>query len=90
GDIAGEQSGRAYRQNISYKTSEEVVPPHHDGKLLWRGMNQQSGADTSYRTQGRVEVPSSAEDLAKSQAWVESAKEWAADFEAPLNTRFIQ
>ncbi|QXO63732.1 NAD(P)/FAD-dependent oxidoreductase [Morganella morganii] len=90
GEIAGEQSGRAYSQIISYKTSKEIFPLHHYGKMLWRGMNEKIGADTSYRTQGRVEVPSSAEDLEKSQAWVENAKEWAADFEAPLNTRFIQ
>ncbi|MDX7987076.1 FAD-binding oxidoreductase [Xenorhabdus sp. 12] len=89
GDIAGEQSGRAYSQIISYKTSPEVFPMHHYGKILWRGMNEKIGADTSYRTQGRVEVPSSEEDLANAIAWVKAAQHYD-DFGTPLETRFIE
>ncbi|WP_446471342.1 FAD-dependent oxidoreductase [Xenorhabdus stockiae] len=88
GAIAGEQSGRAYSQVISYKTSPEIFPLHHYSKKLWRGMNEKIGADTSYRTQGRVEVPSSEEDLARSIDWIISARE-AAGFGTPLNTRII-
>ncbi|EKL3979061.1 FAD-binding oxidoreductase, partial [Morganella morganii] len=33
GEIAGEQSGRAYSQIISYKTSKEIFPLHHYGKM---------------------------------------------------------
>nr|WP_314267602.1 FAD-binding oxidoreductase [uncultured Moellerella sp.] len=89
GEIAAEQSGRAYSQIISYKTSKEIFPLHHYGKILWRGMNEKIGADTSYRTQGRVEVPSSEEDLAHSKEWINAAKE-SAGFNTPLNTRIIE
>lgn len=43
GQIAGEQSGRAYSQIISYQTSPEIFPLHHYGKILWRGMNEKIG-----------------------------------------------
>lgn len=88
GQIAGEQSGRAYSQIISYQTSPEIFPLHHYGKILWRGMNEKIGADTSYRTQGRVEALADEKALDKAQAWIKTAKE-AAGFDTPLNTRII-
>lgn len=42
GVVGGEQSGRAYSQIISYKTSPEIFPLHHYGKILWTGMNEKS------------------------------------------------
>lgn len=89
GQIAGEQSGRAYSQIISYQTSPEIFPLHHYGKILWRGMNEKIGADTSYRTQGRVEALADEKALDKAQAWIKTAKE-AAGFDTPLNTRIIK
>lgn len=89
GAVGGEQSGRAYSQIISYKTSPAIFPLHHYGKILWRGMNEKIGADTSYRTQGRVEVPSSEEDLEVTRAWIKSTAE-NPGFNTPLQTRMIE
>lgn len=89
GVVGGEQSGRAYSQIISYKTSPEIFPLHHYGKILWRGMNEKIGAETSYRTQGRVEVPYSEQDLEVARAWIKNAAE-DPGFDTPLQTRMIE
>ncbi|EKT60322.1 NAD(P)/FAD-dependent oxidoreductase [Providencia sneebia] len=89
GVVGGEQSGRAYSQIISYKTSPEIFPLHHYGKILWAGMNEKIGADTSFRTQGRVEVPSSEEDLEVARAWIKTTSE-NPGFDTPLRTRMIE
>ncbi|HGN0869903.1 TPA: NAD(P)/FAD-dependent oxidoreductase [Providencia alcalifaciens] len=89
GVVGGEQSGRAYSQIISYKTSPAIFPLHHYGKIQWLGMNEKIGADTSYRVQGRVEVPSSEEDLEVARAWIKSASE-NPGFDTPLRTRMIE
>ncbi len=89
GEIAGEQSGRAYSQIISYKTSPEIFPLHHYGKKLWRNMNEKVGADTSYRTQGRVEAIVSEEELVNVQKWIDLNSE-DPGFATPLKTRIIQ
>ena len=88
GDIAAEQSGRAYSQIISYKTSPEIFPLHHYGKKLWRGMNEKIGADTSYRTQGRVEAIASEKELEIVQDWIKLNSN--PGFGSGLNTRIIQ
>lgn len=89
GVVGGEQSGRAYSQIISYKTSPEIFPLHHYGKLQWLGMNEKIGADTSYRVQGRVEVPSSEEDLELTREWIRTTSE-NPGFGTPLRTRMIE
>ncbi len=88
GEVAGEQSGRAYSQIISYKTSPEIFPLHHYGKKLWRGMNERVGADTSYRTQGRVEAIETEKELESVKAWIELNKD--PGFDSGLNTRIIR
>ena len=90
GVVAGEQSGRAYGQVISYEVGKEIFPLHHYGQIYWREMNKRIGADSSYRTTGRIAVPSSAESLEKGRAWVKEAQEWAKSSGVPLSTRFIE
>lgn len=89
GEVAGEQSGRAYSQIISYKTAPEIFPLHHYGKKLWREMNERVGADTSYRTQGRVEAIITPEELATVQEWI-ALNSQNPGFDTPLKTRIIQ
>lgn len=88
GEVAGEQSGRAYSQIISYMTSPEIFPLHHYGKKLWRGMNEKIGADTSYRTQGRVQAIISEDELKSVEAWMASNAN--PGFDADLNVRLIR
>lgn len=89
GNIAGEQSSRFYGQLITYKMEEETFMLHHLGKQKWRGMNEKIGMDTSYRTQGRVEVPFDDEDLENVKNWI-TKKKGDVGTDNPLNTRIIQ
>lgn len=89
GNIAGEQSSRAYGQVITYKMPDATFQLHHLGKKLWREMNQKVGVDTSYRTQGRVEVPLDEADISAVQQWIKDKQE-KAGFGVPLKTRFIE
>ncbi|MGG8006753.1 FAD-binding oxidoreductase [Klebsiella aerogenes] len=89
GNIAGEQSSRFYGQLITYKMEGETFMLHHLGKQHWRGMNEKIGADTSYRTQGRVEVPFDDEDLENVTKWIARKKEETGT-DNPLKTRLIQ
>lgn len=88
GNIAGEQSSRFYGQLITYKMEGETFMLHHLGKKHWRGMNEKIGMDTSYRTQGRVEVPFDDEDLENVKKWINTKKN-EVEIETPLNTRII-
>lgn len=89
GAVAGEQSGRAYSQIISYDMVPEVMPLALRGKELWRGMNERIGADTSYRTQGRVQTYETEEGLEDARAWLAAAKEKLGDT-VDFPTRFIE
>lgn len=89
GAVAGEQSGRAYSQIISYEMMPEVLPLALRGKELWRGMNERIGADTSYRMQGRVQTYTSEEGLEQARAWLEAAREKIGDT-VDFPTRFIE
>lgn len=89
GNIAGEQSSRFYGQLITYKMEGATFMLHHLGKKHWRDMNAKLGVDTSYRTQGRVEVPFNEEDLENVKKWIAQAKEEAGT-EIPLQTRIIE
>ncbi|BBG58353.1 Monomeric sarcosine oxidase [Providencia rustigianii] len=89
GNIAGEQSSRFYGQAITYKMPDETFLLHHLGKHRWREMNAKVGADTSYRTQGRVEVPQNEEDLVNARKWIdERSKNVGSDI--PFKTRIIE
>lgn len=89
GNIAGEQSSRFYGQLITYKMEDETFMLHHLGKKHWRGMNEKLGVDTSYRTQGRVEVPFDDEDLENVRRWIAKKKD-DTGLENPLKTRIIE
>lgn len=89
GNIAGEQSSRFYGQAISYKMPDETFLLHHLGKYRWREMNAKVGIDTTYRTQGRVEVPLDEEDLVNVRKWIdERSKNVGSDI--PFKTRIIE
>uniref|UniRef100_UPI0008141F17 L-amino acid deaminase n=1 Tax=Proteus vulgaris TaxID=585 RepID=UPI0008141F17 len=89
GNIAGEQSSRFYGQAISYKMPDETFLLHHLGKHRWREMNAKVGIDTTYRTQGRVEVPLDEEDLVNVRKWIdERSKNVGSDI--PFKTRIIE
>lgn len=89
GNIAGEQSSRFYGQAISYKMPDETFLLHHLGKHRWREMNAKVGVDTSYRTQGRVEVPLDEDDLEHVREWIDTrSKNVGSDI--PFKTRIIE
>ncbi|EUD12110.1 FAD-dependent oxidoreductase [Providencia alcalifaciens] len=89
GNIAGEQSSRFYGQAITYKMPDETFLLHHLGKHRWREMNAKVGGDTTYRTQGRVEVPLDEEDLVHVRSWIdERSKNVGSDI--PFKTRIIE
>ncbi|WP_430248327.1 FAD-dependent oxidoreductase [Providencia sp. PAZ2] len=89
GNIAGEQSSRFYGQAITYKMTDETFLLHHLGKHRWRDMNAKVGVDTTYRTQGRVEVPLDEEDLVHVRQWMdERHKNVGSDI--PFKTRMIE
>ncbi|MEY0289888.1 MULTISPECIES: NAD(P)/FAD-dependent oxidoreductase [Providencia] len=89
GNIAGEQSSRFYGQVITYKMPDETFLLHHLGKQRWREMNAKVGADTSYRTQGRIEVPFDEEDLVNVREWIDTrSKNVGSDI--PFKTRIIE
>ncbi|RII75542.1 NAD(P)/FAD-dependent oxidoreductase [Pseudomonas monteilii] len=89
GEIAGEQSCRFYGQVMTYKMPDATFQLHHLAKQRWREMNAKVGADTSYRTQGRVEVPFDEEDLEGVRKWIDvKTREVGADI--PFKTRIIQ
>lgn len=89
GEVAGEMSGRAYSQIISYKTSPEIFPLHHYGKKMWRGMNEKIGMDTSYRTHGRIEAIPHEQELAVVEEWIQK-NSVNPGFDTPLKTRIIK
>lgn len=89
GEIAGEQSCRFYGQVMTYKMPDATFQLHHLAKQRWREMNAKVGADTSYRTQGRVEVPFDEEDLDYVRTWIET-KTREAGTAIPFKTRLIQ
>lgn len=88
GNIAGEQSSRFYGQLITYKMEGQTFMLHHLGKQHWREMNAKVGVDTSYRTQGRVEVPFNDEDLENVKKWIAKKTE-EVGANNPLKTRII-
>lgn len=89
GNIAGEQSSRFYGQLITYKMDGQTFMLHHMGKQRWREMNAKIGADTSYRTQGRVEVPLDEEDWENTLKWMAKKKGEVGDA-IPFRTRAIK
>lgn len=89
GDIAGEQSCRFYGQVMTYKMPDATFQLHHLAKQRWREMNAKVGADTSYRTQGRVEVPFDEEDLENVRTWI-ATKTREVGSDIPFKTRIIQ
>ncbi|EIT6900533.1 FAD-dependent oxidoreductase [Salmonella enterica] len=89
GNIAGEQSSRFYGQVITYKMTGATFLLHHTGKQRWREMNARVGADTSYRTQGRVDVPLDEADLEYVRKWIDTtSKDTGTDI--PFKTRMIE
>ncbi|EJI1747206.1 FAD-binding oxidoreductase [Salmonella enterica] len=89
GNIAGEQSSRFYGQVITYKMTGATFLLHHTGKQRWREMNAKVGADTSYRTQGRVDVPLDEADLEYVRKWIDTtSKDTGTDI--PFKTRMIE
>ena len=89
GEIAGEQSGRAYSQIICWELEEYVLPLILHSKQLWAGMNERIGADTSWRIQPRVQTYPTEEGLGAAQRWAKMAKESVPDPEL-LHVRFIE
>lgn len=89
GNINGEQSSRFYGQVMTYKMPDETFQLHHLAKQRWREMNARIGMDTTYRTQGRVEVPLDDEDLEGVKTWIERKRQEAGS-DIPFRTRIIQ
>lgn len=89
GNIAGEQSSRFYGQVMTYKMPDATFQLHHMAKQRWREMNAKVGTDTSYRTQGRVEVPLDEEDLAQVRQWID-ARHKEVGSGIPFRTRIIE
>lgn len=90
GNIAGEQSSRFYGQAISYKMPDATFMMHHLAKARWREMNAKVGFDTTYRTQGRVEVPLDEKDLEHVREWIATRTKELQGAEIPFKTRLIE
>ncbi|SQA97241.1 Uncharacterised protein [Cedecea neteri] len=74
---------------LPIKMEGQTFMLHHLGKQHWREMNAMIGADTSYRTQGRVEVPFDDDDLDNVTKWITRKKEEVGGTN-PLQTRIIE
>ena len=89
GTVACEQSSRAYGQATNWGQKIEVTALGQQSMMLWRGMNEKLGADTSYRSYGRVQAFDKDEDIEAAREWLRDAQE-AAPAHAPLNGRFVE
>ena len=89
GEVACEQSSRAYGQATNWGQKVEVTPLGQQSMLLWRGMNEKLGADTSYRSYGRVQAFDKDEDIEKAREWLRDATA-AAPSQAPLKGSFVE
>lgn len=89
GAIAGEQSGRAYSQIMSWELEMYVLPLIMHSKELWKGMNERIGADTSWRLRPRVQTYSKEEGLAAAQKWVSEARQIESS-NGKLDIKFIE
>lgn len=89
GLVAAEQSSRAYGQVTNWGQKEEVTALGQQSKLLWSGMNEKLGADTSYRAYGRVQAFEKDEDIEDAREWLQKAQA-VAPAHAPLTGRFVE
>ncbi|EBY8945958.1 FAD-binding oxidoreductase, partial [Salmonella enterica subsp. enterica serovar Oranienburg] len=78
-----------YGQVITYKMTDATFLLHHTGKQRWREMNARVGADTSYRTQGRVEIPLDEADPEHVRKWIDTMSEDTGT-NIPFKTRIIE
>ncbi|WP_438282266.1 FAD-dependent oxidoreductase [Pseudomonas alabamensis] len=90
GEIAAEQSCRFYGQAMTYRMPDATFQLHHLAKQQWRQMNAKVGVDTSYRTQGRVEVPLDEHDLEQVRAWIAARTQETAGSPVPFKTRIVE
>lgn len=89
GEVAGEQSGRAYSQIICWELEKNILPLILHSKQLWRGMNERLGVDTSHRIQPRVQTYTNDKALNAARAWAKMAHESVPKPEL-LDIRFIE
>jgi glycine/D-amino acid oxidase-like deaminating enzyme len=89
GEVAGEQSGRAYSQIIAWEMELFGLPLIVHSKELWSGMNKRIGADTSWQIRPRVQTYVNEEDLAAAQEWAKKAKASVPNPDQ-LKVRFIE
>lgn len=88
GEVAGEQSGRAYSQIMTWELDVATLPLVVHSKDLWRGMNERIGADTSWRIRPRVQTYVDEPGLVAAREWAAQARA-AVPNPALLALRFI-
>lgn len=89
GEVACEQSSRAYGQATNWGQKPEVAGLGEQSKLLWSGMNAKLGADTTYRAYGRVQAFDKDEDIESAREWLQQSQAHTPP-QAPLKGRFIE
>lgn len=89
GEIACEQSSRAYGQVTNWGQQAVVTAMGQRSKQLWSKMNEKLGADTSFRAYGRVQAFATDAQIEAAQSWLKVAQEHAPS-SAPLNARFVE
>lgn len=89
GEVACEQSSRAYGQVTPHGQAPQVAELVQHSKFLWRGMNAKLGEDTTYRSYGRIEALIDDETIDAERKWLAEAKQYAPAH-APLNGKFLE
>jgi glycine/D-amino acid oxidase-like deaminating enzyme len=79
GRIGGEQSSRNWGWCRTMGRDEAEIPLAMESLRLWRGMNQRIGRDTGFRQAGILTLCETPSELAKQEAWLETAKQYQAD-----------
>ena len=74
GVVAGEQSSRNWGWVRQHARDEAELPIMMESMRLWQGMAKEIGEETGFRQTGVLYLASSAEKLARREAWIELAK----------------
>ena len=76
GVVAGEQSSRNWGWVRQHGRDEAELPIMMESIRLWQGMAEEIGEDVGFRQKGVLYLASTAERLAKREAWIELAKQY--------------
>ncbi len=76
GQIAGEQSSRNWGWCRQQGRDTREIPLIKESLTLWRGLNEEVGADTGFRRTGLLYVTKDAAELARWERWRDHARQY--------------